>query len=140
MFFKHKYLTQPSITPIDTVLRTPDDLYQILKGLPHVKSSTRTAMDMSMDIFKNVGTEDKTEVDKQQTRMGVVATQQTTSDHGEEKGGWIEPDEARLAYGDLQTTKNVQITKSGNNLSHRENCEVSVQEKVNLERKWGQNP
>ena len=37
IFFKHKYLTQPSVTTTDAVLRSSDDLCQILKGLPPVK-------------------------------------------------------------------------------------------------------
>ena len=116
MFFKHKYLTQPSVTPIDAVFRASEDLCQILKGLPPVKGDTRTAVDMLMDIFKNVGPKDETEVDKQHSRMGAAAEARTKSSKAEETGIWIEPDEAELVDDDLRTTRHVEIRHSGNHI------------------------
>ena len=77
MFFKHKHLTQPYVTPIDAVLRASDNLCQILKGLPPVKGKTRTAVDMLMNIFKNVGAKDETKVNKQRSRIGAAAVECT---------------------------------------------------------------
>ena len=54
VFFKHKYITQPALTPTDTILRASDDLAQILKGVLPVKGDTRTTVDLLMEIFKNV--------------------------------------------------------------------------------------
>jgi hypothetical protein len=77
VFLKHKYLTQPSVTLINAVLHAPDNLCQILKGLPPVKDDTRTAVDMLMNRFKNAGDKDETEVEKREARMETAATEQT---------------------------------------------------------------
>ena len=73
MFFKHKYLTQPSVMPIDAVLRASDNVCQILKDLPPIKGDTRTAVDMLMGIFNNAGARDETKVDNQCSRIGAAA-------------------------------------------------------------------
>ena len=86
MCYKHKYPTQPSVTPIDTVLCASDDLYQILTGLSHVKSDARTAVNMLVDIFKNDGARDETEVNKQRSIMGAAAKERTNSNKAKETG------------------------------------------------------
>ena len=117
VFFKPKYLTKPSVTPACVVLRVPDDLCDVLQGTPSVKGQVRTAVDMLMDIFKNVGPKDETDIDKQRARMGAAAEARSKSSEAEETGIWIEPDEANLADDDLRTTEHVQIRHSGNHLS-----------------------
>ena len=52
VFFKHKYLTQPIITPTDAILRATQDLCDVLKGKQIVKGETRSAIDMLVDILK----------------------------------------------------------------------------------------
>ena len=131
MFFKHKYLSQSSITSIDTVLCASDDLCQILKGLSPVKDNTRISVNILMDIFKNIGAKDETKVDKQRARMGAAATEHTQSDEAEETGVWVKPDEAELADNNLRATEQVEIRRSGNHLSPRGNGNVTGQEKVN---------
>ena len=88
-----------------------------------------------MNIFKNVGAKDETKVDKQRARMRVAATERTKSDKAEETDIWLDLDETGLAYDDLQTTEDIQITHPGNHLSHRESYKFPGQEKVNLEGK-----
>ena len=53
IFFKHKYLTQPSVTESDALLRASDELCAALQdtGAP-VKGDTQRAVDMLMDISK----------------------------------------------------------------------------------------
>ena len=52
VFFKHKYLTQPLVTPTDAILRATQDLCNVLKGKRALKGETRSAVDMLVDIFK----------------------------------------------------------------------------------------
>ena len=105
-----------------------------------VKGDTRTAVDMLIDIFKNVSAKDKAEVDKQHSRMGAAAEEHTTSNQAEEIGIWVEPDEAELADDDLCTTKQVEIRHSGNHLSSMENGNFGGQEKVNPDATLGPKP
>ena len=90
MSFKHMYLTQLCITPIDVVLWASNNLCQLTKGLAPVKDNTRTTVDMLTDIFKNIGAKDKTEVDKQRARIGAAVIEQTQSDKAEKTGVLIE--------------------------------------------------
>ena len=46
VFFKHKYLTQPSVTPLDVVVQATDDLGTVLKGRSPVKGAMRTAVEL----------------------------------------------------------------------------------------------
>ena len=52
VFFRHKYLTQPIITPTDAILRATQDLCDVLKGKRIVKGETRSAVDMRVVVFK----------------------------------------------------------------------------------------
>ena len=133
MFFKHKYLTQPSVTPLDAVLRASDDLCDVLRGTTPVKGQVWTAVDMLMDIFKNVGKKDENEVDNQRANMSAAAKARSTSEQSEDQGVWIEPDEVNLADDDLRTTENIQISHSSDHLSHSENPKIPGQERVNPE-------
>ena len=80
MFFKHKYLTQPSVTPLDGILRASDNLCDVLQGTPSVKGQVRTAVDMLMDIFNNVGKKDENEVDNQRANMSACYKQALSMD------------------------------------------------------------
>ena len=93
-----------------------------LKGLSPVKGDTMTAVNMLMGIFKNVGAKEKTEVDKQRSRMGAAAAERTKkSNKAKETGIWIEPDTAELADDALRTTEQVEIRHSGNQFSLMDN-------------------
>ena len=52
VFFKQKYLKQPTITMSDDILRAGDDLCQAFKGVIPKNGETRTEIDHLMDIFK----------------------------------------------------------------------------------------
>jgi hypothetical protein len=54
IFFKHKYLTQPSVTPQDAIVGASDNLCGVLRGKPSAKNEVRTDVDMLMEVFKNV--------------------------------------------------------------------------------------
>jgi hypothetical protein len=52
VFFKHKYLTMPTITPADALIRAADDLTEALTGVVPPPNMTRDAVDQLMTIFK----------------------------------------------------------------------------------------
>ena len=93
MFFKHKYLTQPSVTPLDAVVQASDDFFNVLKGLAPVKGENRTAADLLVDTFRQVDSS-KEKNDIQRTNQENVAAQRQTTKQQELEGIWIEPDEA----------------------------------------------
>ena len=80
MFFLHKCLTQPSVTPLDAVLRTSDDVCDVLRGTPSVKGQIRTAVDMLMDIFNNVDKKDENEVKIPRANMSAAAEARSKSE------------------------------------------------------------
>ena len=125
MFFLHKCLTQPSVTPLDAVLRTSDDVCDVLRGTPSVKGQIRTAVDMLMDIFNNVDKKDESEVDNQRSNMSAATEAQSKSEKAKDKGVWIEPDEVNSADDDLRTKEHIKISHPGNHLSHSKNSKKS---------------
>ena len=52
MFFKHKYLTQPTITTSDALIKAADDLSKAVKGVIPQKGATMEALEQLVDIFK----------------------------------------------------------------------------------------
>jgi hypothetical protein len=52
VFFKHKYLTMPTITPADALIRAADALMDALTGIVPPPNMTRDAVDQLMTIFK----------------------------------------------------------------------------------------
>ncbi len=52
VFFKHKYLTMPTITPADALIQANDDLTDAISGVIPLPNMTRDAVDQLMLIFK----------------------------------------------------------------------------------------
>ncbi len=52
VFFKHKYLTMPSITPSDALIHAADDLTDAISGLIPTSTVTADAVDQLMEIYK----------------------------------------------------------------------------------------
>ena len=65
VFFRHKYITQPTVTMADAILRAGDDKYQALKGVIPENGATRTAVDYLMGIFKKQAKTEETATDTQ---------------------------------------------------------------------------
>ena len=120
VFFKHKYLTQPSVTPLDAVVQATDDLCTVLKGRSPVKGAMRTAVELLMDIYSGIDVRsEETNIDTQRANQGHAAAQRENSEQNELQGVWVEPDEAELADDDLRSSSTAQIThpvKGGPNL------------------------
>ena len=70
----------------------------------------QTAVDLLMDIFRQIDSSEASEIDIQRANQGNAAAQRQTSKQQELEGVWIEPDEAELADDDLRTSRAVQIT------------------------------
>ncbi len=52
VFFKHKYLTMPTITPTNALIQAADDLTDAISGVIPPPNLTRDAVDQLMLIFK----------------------------------------------------------------------------------------
>ena len=68
VFFKHKYITQPVMTQTDATLRATDDLISVLKGKKVIKSATKSAIDLLVDILKGYKGE-PTRIEDQRAKM-----------------------------------------------------------------------
>jgi hypothetical protein len=79
VFFKHKYLTKPRITESDALLRASDELCAALRNtVTPVKGGTQRAVDMLMDIFKNVAkTTTAPEDERRKARTNAASTRST---------------------------------------------------------------
>ena len=104
-FFKHKYLTQPTDTISDAILRESDDLCQILRGIIPVKGATQSAVDQLMETFKKKSKKEETNVEFQRANMPEVAAAQVENIDGNVNGIWMNPGKAELVDDDLRTTK-----------------------------------
>ena len=65
VFFKHKYLTMPTITPADALIRAADDLIDALNKVVSPPNMTRDAVDQLMTIFKQQATKTRDEATTQ---------------------------------------------------------------------------
>ena len=52
VFFKHKYLTMPSVTPADALIKAADNLVDTINGIMPKTSVTSDAVEQLMEIFK----------------------------------------------------------------------------------------
>jgi hypothetical protein len=65
VFFKHKYLTMPTITHADALIRAADDLTDALNKVVSPPNMTRDAVDQLMTIFKQQATKTRDEATTQ---------------------------------------------------------------------------
>jgi hypothetical protein len=59
VFFKHKYLTMPMITPADALIRATDSLTDTIAGIVPPPNMTTDAIDQLINIFKSQAKKDK---------------------------------------------------------------------------------
>ena len=52
MFFKHKYLTMPSFTPVDVLIKAADNLVDTINGIMPKNKVTSDAVEQLMEIYK----------------------------------------------------------------------------------------
>ena len=89
VFFKHKYLTQPTVTASDAILRASDDLCQALRKVVPEKGETRSAIDHLMKIFKDEAKKAETPTDVQRVLQQTTQAQRVQTDEAELNKEWI---------------------------------------------------
>jgi hypothetical protein len=61
VFFKHRYLTQPTVTPKDLIVKALGDLFQALKGRRNMKGIEQIEALTKIDkLLNNIPTTNKT--------------------------------------------------------------------------------
>ncbi len=61
VFFKHRYLTQPTVTPVDLIVKALEDLTQALKGRRNMKGIEQIKALTKIDkLLNNIPTTNKT--------------------------------------------------------------------------------
>ena len=75
VFFKHKYLTQPSFTTNDALLLAADRLTSAIEGVLPTTTSTQAGVQQLLDIFKSQANGAKNEITAQRVQMADAAAQ-----------------------------------------------------------------
>ena len=72
-FFKHKYLTQPSVTSLDETMQATVNRCTVLKGRSPVKGTMQNTVELLMDIYNGINVYSKKKND--------IGTQRVSQDH-----------------------------------------------------------
>jgi len=80
VFFNHKYLTQPTITTSDALLKAADDLSQAVKGVIPQTGATMEALEKLVDIFKQQAKEKEDSATRQRVRKERALTQRVRTE------------------------------------------------------------
>ena len=74
VFLKTNFITKPEFTTTDALLRSTEDLVQLIRGNAPVKGDARKAVDLLLDIFKRKIRNSDTEIDVQRQQILKAAT------------------------------------------------------------------
>jgi hypothetical protein len=78
VFFKHKYITQPTVTPADTIVKALDNLMHALKGRRNVKGEAQIeALEWIDEILNNIPAQ--LEPERQQEQQKQVTFDEATA-------------------------------------------------------------
>ena len=80
VFFRNKYITQPTVTAADALVRTGEDLCSALTGSTPGSDATRRAVDSLMEIFKTKAAEEQTPTDAQRVLKTVAHAQRVANE------------------------------------------------------------
>ena len=80
VFFRNKYITQPTVTAADALVRTGEDLCSALTGSTPDSDATRRAVDSLMEIFKTKAAEEQTPTDAQRVLKTVAHAQRVANE------------------------------------------------------------
>jgi len=80
VFFKHKYLTQPSLTINDALVIAADNLATALNGAMPNDTATQSGIRQLLDIFKKQANAAKDAVTAQRVSMNEAATQRVNDE------------------------------------------------------------
>jgi hypothetical protein len=84
VFFKHKYLTQPTFTSHDALIAAADKLADAIKGTMPKDSTTENGIKQLLDIFKKQANIAKDRLDAKAKRLNDAATQRVQDERKEE--------------------------------------------------------
>ena len=68
VFFKHKYLTQPTITATDALLQASNDICNALKNIAPPNDKSKQAIDFLVNIFKGQAATEQTNTNTQRVQ------------------------------------------------------------------------
>jgi len=80
VFFKHKYITQPTVTTSDALLRASEDICDALLKTASNNKNTRTAVDLLIDIFKGQAKAEESSTDVQRKRKNDAQAQRVAGE------------------------------------------------------------
>ena len=83
VFFKHKYLTWPTITATDALLQAGDNICNALANIAPATDKTRRAIDFLMDIFKGQAKKNESGTNTQRVCMEASQAQRVVADESE---------------------------------------------------------
>jgi hypothetical protein len=80
VFFKHRYTTQPTLTPANTIIKALNDLTHALKGRKNVEGDAQIkALEKINELLNNISRRIKTKKEKQVTFDETTAPPQETN-------------------------------------------------------------
>ena len=83
VFFRHKYLTQPSFTTNDALLLAADRLTSAITRAVPTTTTTQAGIQQLLDIFKKQANDAKDEIDAQRVKMKEAAAQRVLEESNE---------------------------------------------------------
>ena len=80
VFFKHKYLTMPTMTPADALIKAADNLNEAIQGVIPEKGQTQEAIEQLMQIFKQQAKSAHNGADSQRVLMEEALSQRVQTE------------------------------------------------------------
>ena len=106
--FKHKYLTQPTITETDALLQAGDDICNAQTNISPATDKTQREIDFLMHIFKGQAKKNESVTDTQRVDSESAQAQRTIADEAEQTS-CVQSEEMIMYNDDLRTTKYLEL-------------------------------
>ena len=87
VFFKHKYLTMPTMTPADALIKAADNLNEAIQGVIPEKGQTQEAIKQLMQIFKQEAKSAHNGADSQRVLMEESLSQRVQTNEVTKNAG-----------------------------------------------------
>ena len=122
VFFKHKYLTQPSFTTNDALLLAADRLTAAIEGVVPTTTSTQAGVQQLLDIFKSQANGAKNEITTQRVQMADAAAQRVLDESTANEIARAETATQRV----LEERTEDEVFQAITDDEHTEDAEISV--------------
>jgi len=109
VFFKHKYLTMPTITPADALIRAADDLTDALTGVVPPPNMTRDAVDQLMRIFKQQAEKAKEDASTQRVLKKGARDERVHNEESTQRASPLPPLEVTYPAIDVGTLRGTPV-------------------------------